>query len=247
MMISPDIVRFVVRVNGEDNDTPLAQTLFIAQLCEKMHWRTEFAVMAWQEYVKFMALIDVAGERLVPSKVVDEVWHLHLTYTQSYWKDFCEQTLGREIHHNPSVRSMEAQQKDRAGFQCTLALYRTHFAEPPAAVWANPDCKEPPEAIEGKEQNENQLGDATSKKNRFNRFNIARWWFPALGSTLLLAACTPEVREFQHWVELGVVVICIGFFGYGFIDEMLENRRNRKNKKKRRRSSGSSDIGGGGD
>jgi hypothetical protein len=32
---------------------------------------------------------------VTPSEQVDQVWHLHLTYTRSYWDEFCPNVLGQ--------------------------------------------------------------------------------------------------------------------------------------------------------
>ena len=36
------------------------------------------------------------------SEQVDAAWHLHLTYTRSYWDRFCKETLGQPLHHDPT-------------------------------------------------------------------------------------------------------------------------------------------------
>lgn len=65
------------------------------------------------EYKKFMLLCCVLPQGASPSQQVDAVWHLHLTYTRSYWTHFCRNTLGKDIHHHPSGRHMARTGKNR--------------------------------------------------------------------------------------------------------------------------------------
>ena len=41
-------------------------------------------------------------KRYPPSRIVDKVWHMHLTYTQAYNEGLCKRTLGRPLDHTPS-------------------------------------------------------------------------------------------------------------------------------------------------
>jgi hypothetical protein len=38
---------------------------------------------------------------------VDQAWHLHLTFSENYWKVFCPQILGSPLHHHPTRREWE--------------------------------------------------------------------------------------------------------------------------------------------
>src|SRR5688500_9612222 len=83
-------------------DDPTASVKFSDRLAAEKAWTPEFTSRAIPEYKKFIFLCCISPSGASPSQVVDEVWHLHLTYTQNYWKDFCADTLGKEIHHHPS-------------------------------------------------------------------------------------------------------------------------------------------------
>ena len=52
-----------------------------------MKWYFDFAQRVIFEYRRFIYLVAVCGE-MTPSKVVDEVWHLHLEDTESYFTKF---------------------------------------------------------------------------------------------------------------------------------------------------------------
>ena len=57
---------------------------------------------AIEEYRRFLLLGVAAGHPVSPSDTVDQVWHLHLTYTRRYWDTLCRDTLGRLLHHEPT-------------------------------------------------------------------------------------------------------------------------------------------------
>jgi len=123
-----------------DNGT--AAVPFSAKLAASQNWSIEFTQRAIEEYKKFIFLCCIAEKGASPSKIVDEVWHLHLTYTQSYWRDFCRNTLGKDIHHHPSTGGDQEDHKHQEWYRETLQLYRTIFnADPPSDIWPPP----PPE------------------------------------------------------------------------------------------------------
>src|SRR5947199_354356 len=63
----------------------------------------ERAARAIEEYRRFAFLAVAAGHPVSPSDAVDQVWHLHLLYTRSYWVQFCGEVLGKPLHHEPST------------------------------------------------------------------------------------------------------------------------------------------------
>src|SRR5262245_53945196 len=109
---------------------------FSARLARENGWLAVTAEEAIEEYRKFIYLLCVTDTPLTPSEVVDQVWHLHLVYTRSYWTAFCGDVLGRPLHHEPT-RGGEAQAalfKDQ--YALTLARYGAEFDyRPPADFW----------------------------------------------------------------------------------------------------------------
>ncbi len=59
---------------------------FYHKLADENNWSRKFSRRVIHEYKKFLYLATVHGP-VTPSKVVDVAWHLHLTYTHSYWID----------------------------------------------------------------------------------------------------------------------------------------------------------------
>jgi hypothetical protein len=77
---------------------------------------------------------------LTPSEDVDEVWHLHLVYTQNYWEEFCPNALRRLLHHGPTKGGSEEAEKYLAAYKYTLELYEYEFGEsPPKSYWPPPE------------------------------------------------------------------------------------------------------------
>ena len=123
-------------------DDPAAVTPFSAKLAATENWSASFTKKAIEEYRKFILLCCISPSGAAPSQVVDEVWHLHLTYTQSYWTDFCKNTLGKDIHHFPSTGGDQQDDKHRAWYSETLQLYRQVFeTDPPTDIW--PPAQQP--------------------------------------------------------------------------------------------------------
>lgn len=109
---------------------------FAGRLARENRWDIHFAERVIQEYRRFMFLAVMAGHPVTPSDQVDQAWHLHLTYTRSYWDGFCDGVLGKRIHHGPTKGGIVEATKFTDWYEKTLASYRQLFdEEPPADVW----------------------------------------------------------------------------------------------------------------
>jgi uncharacterized membrane protein YgcG len=123
-------------------DNSNAIVTFSAKLAREQNWSADFTRLAIDEYKKFIFLCCISENGAAPSQIVDEVWHLHLTYTQSYWVDFCKNTLGRELHHNPSTGGDTEDKRHKNWYLETLDLYKETFGEEaPADIWPRPSMK----------------------------------------------------------------------------------------------------------
>ncbi len=117
-------------------DDSNSEFTFTDRLCRENGWKMEYAVRAVQEYKKFMFLICIGSQPLTPSDQVDQVWHLHLLYTRSYWIDFCKETLGRDVHHGPTKGGEDDRSKFRDWYAVTKEFYRDTFGvQPPSDIW----------------------------------------------------------------------------------------------------------------
>jgi hypothetical protein len=118
---------------------PEAAVTFSDKLKEQQQWTISYTERVIEEYRKFIFLCMVAPKGASPSKAVDEAWHLHLTYTKSYWIDLCKNTLGREIHHHPSKGGTAENHKHKEWYKETLDLYKELFGKnAPADIWPDP-------------------------------------------------------------------------------------------------------------
>ncbi|EAY31131.1 glycine-rich domain-containing protein [Microscilla marina] len=109
---------------------------FSARLMRENGWTEAYTIEVIQEYKKFMFLVAVSGHSVSPSDPVDQVWHLHMIYTQSYWEEFCHGILGKAVHHNPTKGGKDERKKHVNMYDQTVESYLKYFGEPqPAHIW----------------------------------------------------------------------------------------------------------------
>lgn len=131
---------------------------FAARLARENAWSSAFAARAIAEYRRFVWLALTAGHEVTPSDAVDQVWHLHLTYTRSYWDRFCADTLRQPLHHGPTKGGERESRRYAEQYERTLASYREFFAEEaPEDVWPAATIR-------------------FGKDTRQQRVNTARYW-----------------------------------------------------------------------
>ncbi|NML23403.1 hypothetical protein HHL16_21160 [Pseudoflavitalea sp. G-6-1-2] len=117
-------------------DPPDVQFTFTQRLARENSWSEQYAAEVVHEYKKFIFLCAIQDLACTPSHDVDQAWHLHLSYTKSYWNDLCENLLGKKIHHNPTEGGQSETEKFFSFYEFTLSLYRTTFeTEPPENIW----------------------------------------------------------------------------------------------------------------
>lgn len=117
-------------------DEPDAIFSFTHRLAKDNGWTIKYTQRVINEYKKFAFLAVIAGHPISPSAQVDQVWHLHLTYTHSYWDEFCGKILHKSLHHHPSSGGYSEQEKHRRWYNETLTSYKKIFNElPPIDIW----------------------------------------------------------------------------------------------------------------
>jgi hypothetical protein len=83
-----------------------------------------------------MFLAVMCGHPVTPSEQVDQVWHLHLIYTRSYWDEFCGRVLGQRVHHGPTKGGDAEEAKYHDWYERTKESYARLFGDqPPAEIW----------------------------------------------------------------------------------------------------------------
>jgi hypothetical protein len=119
-----------------------AQLSFSKRLARDNGWSLEYAQQVIEEYKKFAFLAVVAEHPVTPSDQVDQVWHLHLTYTRSYWLEFCGQVLQVPLHHDPTLEGEVENQKFNDWYSKTLESYEQFFGQiPPTEIWSPPKVR----------------------------------------------------------------------------------------------------------
>lgn len=115
---------------------PGAVITFSQKLKDQQKWTASYTDRVIEEYKKFIFLCCISPKGASPSKAVDEAWHLHLTYTKSYWIDFCKNTLNKDIHHYPSKGGNAEDHKHEEWYRETLELYKKVFGvDAPPDIW----------------------------------------------------------------------------------------------------------------
>ncbi len=149
----------LARIDAFDIDGPTPPALpFAARLAREHGWSRPHAARVVAEYKRFAYLAVASGRPVCPSEAVDAAWHLHLTYTRSYWHSFCRDTLGQPLHHDPTRGGPAEAGKHHAMYDATLAAYQETFGHaPPADIW-------PPAAV--------RFGDDATRRT----VNVARNW-----------------------------------------------------------------------
>ena len=123
-------------------DDPASQLQFSARLARENGWTIDYTLRVMEEYKRFLLLAMLADHVVSPSEQVDQAWHLHLTYTESYWCGLCENTLGRPLHHGPTKGGRPEAMKYRELYERTKASYLHYFQQqPPSDIWPDSDTR----------------------------------------------------------------------------------------------------------
>ena len=124
------------RILAFDIDGRAASLSFERRLARESGWNVAFARRVVAEYRRFLYLAMTAGHAVTPSDEVDQAWHLHMVYTESYWTRLCGSVLPRPLHHNPTASGKAEDAKFVDWYQRTIETYRAAFGEePPADIW----------------------------------------------------------------------------------------------------------------
>jgi hypothetical protein len=116
-----------------------AQLTFVKRLAGENRWSQSHAQRVFEEYKKFVFLAVSADHAVTPSDEVDQAWHLHLVYTQSYWTELCEEVLKRPLHHGPTKGGIQEGEKFYEQYSKTIESYERIFGhKPPADIWPSP-------------------------------------------------------------------------------------------------------------
>lgn len=125
----------IQKIESFEIDSAGAEGAFAERLAKEQKWTPAFTAKVIREYKRFIALAMISTREVTPSKTVDEAWHLHLIFTESYWGRLA-QILPKALHHHPGLGAKSDRLKYKEQFRYTLELYRTTFGvAPPSDVW----------------------------------------------------------------------------------------------------------------
>lgn len=125
-----------LRLSAFELDDKTSAFPFSSKLAQENNWTAEFTQRAIAEYKRFIYLCCTQENGASPSAVIDSVWHLHLQYSENYWKEFCPNVLQKALHHHPSKGGLEEQQRHKVWFQKTLTAYKYTFGNTaPNDIW----------------------------------------------------------------------------------------------------------------
>jgi len=136
------------RIEAFEIDEPGVPAPFSVRLAKEQGWTQGYTLRAIREYKRFAFLSTVSASPITPSKVVDEVWHLHLIYTRNYWEDFCGKALGKRLHHQPGNGREEDESRFQRQYAETLELYRSFFGQEPEDCWGFSQEGSKPETVQ---------------------------------------------------------------------------------------------------
>lgn len=123
-------------IRSFDIDGGPASLTFSKRLARENGWSVGYAERVVDEYRKFVFLCMASGHKCTPSDEVDQAWHLHMIYTESYWTRFCGEALPRPLHHGPTKGGKTEDDKFVDWYERTKESCRAFFGqEPPIDIW----------------------------------------------------------------------------------------------------------------
>ncbi|MCK5830058.1 MAG: hypothetical protein KAH20_07110 [Methylococcales bacterium] len=116
-------------------DNPNVRFPLSSRLAIENVWSLDYTQRVIHEYKRFLFLMIVVGHKVAPSDQVDQVWHLHMLSSYSYWEDFCVNTVGKQLHHWPAEGCSEFYD----WYGMTIDSYTQYFGhQPPENIWIDP-------------------------------------------------------------------------------------------------------------
>lgn len=212
-------------ISSFELDNPLATFTFSQRLARDNNWSHSYSLEVINEYKRFIYLSSIGIGEITPSDAVDQAWHLHLTYTHSYWIELCRKTLGKEIHHNPTVGGDSQKIKFNNCYTQTQRAYIQEFGEnPPIHIW--PD-------------NETRFSDI-----KFKRINLSNYWLiqkPRLKFNNLYFSIVPILfallyQEKNLLAILNFILVVLGLIFFDKIIVTVRKRQSRNNKSEENKS-----------
>lgn len=176
---------------------------FERRLAQENGWSIPYARRVIGEYKRFVYLAMTAGHPVTPSDQVDQAWHLHLTYTRSYWERFCGKTLPRPLHHEPTKGGETEDAKFDDWYAKTKESYaRIYGEQPPGDIWPEASVRFGDDLHYERINTKHHYVIPKRAAGRLARFGLIGG-----ASMALVAGCTPLVLGQTDPVTMAVVVV----------------------------------------
>ncbi len=191
----------VQRILNFDIDGRAVALPFVSRLCSEIGWTPHYAERVVREYKRFLVLAVVSPRPVTPSRAIDLVWHLHLTYTDSYWNRLCRDIIGKPLHHTPTEGGPDEDRKYLEQYERTRVRYLDIFGEePPKDIWPTPRtmiARFP------------ELDTAPDLATRIARMPSKRKFFALVGLCLAIASGY-SLFSLSHFTILAVPALVLG-------------------------------------
>ncbi len=201
------------RIENFQLDDPEVAFKFSDRLARENGWNFTYTKRVIQEYKRFIFLCCISEHGVTPSDPVDQAWHLHLTFTHSYWISFCKHTLQKDIHHNPTKGGKQEAQKFDNFYTSSQQLYLEKFGHfPPADVW---------------HYNHTRFTDIN-----FKRVNTGRYWLvpkPKLSvkALILILLVFSTLVLVQATAAMIWPTVIMGIVAFAVVSSFKENKNTR--------------------
>lgn len=140
--MSDSLPALLERIKSFRFDPPECDLTFADRLARENGWSIQYANEVIAEYLRFCILAVHCNHPVTPSVDVDQAWHLHLTYSRSYWDHFCKTVLQQPLHHDPTTGGPTEGRKFRDWYARTLHSYYQVFQQhPPTEIWPSPEAR----------------------------------------------------------------------------------------------------------
>jgi hypothetical protein len=197
-------------------DRPNIKLTFAKRLARENNFTDSFTKEIIEEYKKFIFLCCISNQQITPSHYVDLAWHLHLTYTKSYWIELCQNTICKEIHHNPTEGGKTENNKFRNCYNETIELYKSKFIEnPPLNIWQNDNDR-----FKNKISNIDRSKNWIIPKPVFSKFG---YYLILFAFSLLFLGCN---QADNTTFPILVFVVIFGFIIYNISNKNRNNSNN---------------------
>lgn len=234
-MKTPKQVELWNRIATFRIDEPDAEFPFSKKLAKENNWTEDFTLRAIVEYKKFLFLCATLPEGASPSNTVDKVWHLHLTYTVSYWNDLCPDILGFSLHHYPSKGGTQENIKHQNWYRRTLEKYINIFEDiPPSDIWDYPLNFEAGDFLPNdspliiRSTPRGLIGEIHPQLQPNQSYYVFKWVAYALLSIITIAVLYPPLMSggvfIQFYVALAIISFGMWIWERDFFNLQIQNK-----------------------